>query len=236
MPTTTQRSTTESALVVAGADGLHIPDTPEPVAVGRPVGSLAVDDDTGWVLADRSELHRVTKAGSVERVATLEGGTAVCVHVHRGTVFVGGDDAALWRLRDGTLEPVESFRGAPTRAEWHTPWGGPPSVLSMASFGDDLYVGVHVGGILRSPDGGATGSATIGLQLAVRQVVVDPDGVVWAATGERALARSTDRGASWQLYEDGLHATYSLALAITSAGVLAGASSGHAGRDGAVYL
>jgi hypothetical protein len=41
---------------------------------------------------------------------------------------------------------------------------------------------------------------------------------------------------SWTFHREGLHATYSLALAITSAGVLAGASSGHAARDGAVYL
>jgi hypothetical protein len=67
-------------------------------------------------------------------------------------------------------------------------------------------------------------------------VVVARDGTVWAATGERALAESHDRGASWDFHTGGLHATYSLVLAITSAGVLAGASSGHAGRDGAVYL
>jgi photosystem II stability/assembly factor-like uncharacterized protein len=151
-------------------------------------------------------------------------------------VFVGGDDAALWRLDDGALEPVESFLEAPTRAEWSTPWGGPPSVLSMASHGDDLYVGVHVGGILRSADEGASWSDTIDLHVDVHEVVTDTDGTVWAATGERALAQSRDRGASWQFHADGLHATYSLALAITNAGVLAGASSGHAGRDGAVSL
>jgi photosystem II stability/assembly factor-like uncharacterized protein len=152
-------------------------------------------------------------------------------------VFVGGDDAGLWQLRGAELEPVASFRDAPTRAEWYTPWGGPPSVLSMASHDGDLYVGVHVGGILRSSDGGATWTDTIDLHVDVHQVVVDPrDGSVWAATGEQALAHSTDRGESWQFHTDGLHATYSLVLAITSAGVLAGASSGHAGRDGAVYL
>jgi hypothetical protein len=235
MTTSTERSTTEAALVVATADGLHLPKRAEPLMRGRRIGAIAVDHDTVWTLVDSTELYRITN-GSTEQAATLEGGTATCVHVHNGTVMVGGDDAALWRLRDGTLEPVESFRDAPTRSDWHTPWGGPPSVLSMASHGDDLYVGVHVGGIMRSADDGASWSDTIDLHVDVHEVVTDADGTVWAATGERALAHSRDRGASWQFHTDGLHATYSLALAITSAGVLAGASSGHAGRDGVLYL
>ena len=237
MTTSTKRSTTESALVVATADGLHLPNRAEALVRGRRIGAIAVDDDTIWALVDAVELHRVTRTGQNERAATLTGGTATCVHVHDGTVMVAGDDAALWRLREGALEPVESFLNAPTRSDWYTPWGGRPSVLSMASHGEHLYVGVHVGGILRSSDSGETWSDTIDLHVDVHEVVVDPDeGNVWAATGERALAGSPDRGASWQYHADGLHATYSLAVAITSAGVLAGASSGHAARDGAVFL
>jgi hypothetical protein len=237
MTTSTERSTTKASLVVATADGLYLPNRDEPLMRGRRIGSIAVDDDAVWTLVDSAELHRVTHTGSIEQAAALEDGTATCVHVHDGTVIVGGDDATLWRLREGALEPIESFRDAPTSADWHTPWGGPPSVMSMASHGDDLYVGVHVGGILRSSDGGATWSDTIDLHVDVHEVVVDPnDGTVWAATGRRALAVSRDRGASWEYHASGLHATYSLAVALTSAGVLAGVSSGHAGRDGAVYL
>jgi photosystem II stability/assembly factor-like uncharacterized protein len=238
MPTSTQRSTiatTESTLVVATADGLHVPNRTDPELRGLRIASLATDGGTVWALVDSDELHRVTPDGPAQHVATLDSGTATCVHVHQGVVFVGGDDAALWQLRDGRLEPVVSFLDAPTRTEWYTPWGGPPSVLSMASHDDDLYVGVHVGGILRSADGGSTWSDTIDLHVDVHQVVTDADGTVWAATGERALAQSRDRGTSWQFHADGLHATYSLVLAITSAGVLTGASSGHAGRDGVVY-
>jgi hypothetical protein len=235
--TLTERPTAESALVVAAADGLHLPNRAQPVLRGRRIDSIVVDHDTVWSLVDSVELYRVTLTGLTERAATLEDGAATCVHVHNGTVMVGGDDAALWRLRDGALEPVESFRDAPTRADWYTPWGGPPSVLSMASHGNDLYAGVHVGGILRSSDGEETWSDTIDLHVDVHEVVVDPDdGTMWAATGKRALAESPDRGASWQYHADGLHATYSLAVAITNAGVLAGSSSGHAARDGTVYL
>jgi hypothetical protein len=104
----------------------------------------------------------------------------------------------------------------------------------MASDGTDLYVSVHVGGIMRSGDG-ASWMPTIDLHDDVHQVAVGPDGPVWAATGMRGLAESNDRGATWRYHTQGLHATYLLALAIVDDAVLVGASSGHAGRDGAVY-
>jgi len=228
-------STMELALVVATGNGLFLPNRAEPVLRGRRVGSIAVDGETVWAVVDGGELHRVDLVGSTELAGTFGGGTATCVHVHNGTVMVGGDDARLWRLGDDGLAPVESFLAAPTRADWYTPWGGAPSVLSMASLEDDLYVSVHVGGILRSSDGGETWTDTIDLHVDVHEVVVDPAaGVVWAATGERALAESRDRGASWEFHADGLHASYALAVAVTNAGVLTGVSSGHAARDGAV--
>src|SRR5262245_13334560 len=102
-PSSTARSTIDAVLAVADAEGLHLPGRAEPVLAGLSVGSLAVDGRTVWVLCDRSELYRVTPDEPAERVATLRHGTATCVHVHDGTVFVGGDDAALWRLGDGTL-------------------------------------------------------------------------------------------------------------------------------------
>ena len=47
----------------------------------------------------------------------------------------------------------------------------------MASHGDDLYVSVHVGGVLHSADDdGRTWRATIDLHDDVHQVVVDDAG------------------------------------------------------------
>jgi hypothetical protein len=223
--------------ILATAQGLRLLDSTG--ANGDPLDGASITavhaaGDDVWVLADRRDLYRVTD-GVADLVASLDhGASGICVGTHDGTVWVGGAEAQLWRLDGKHLEPVESFQDAPSRDDWHTPWGGPPDVFSMASDGTDLYVSVHVGGILRSGDG-ASWAPTIDLHDDVHQVAVGPDGTVWAATGMRGLAESRNRGATWRYHTAGLHATYLLAVAVTSTGVLVGASSGHAGRDGAIY-
>ena len=223
--------------IIGTARGLRFLDPS--TAGGDPLDGTAITavhaaGDDLWVLADRRDLYRVTD-GVADLIASLdrsESGT--CVGTHDGAVWVGGADAQLWRLDGKHLEPIESFQEAPSRPEWHTPWGGPPDVFSMASDGTDLYVSVHVGGIMRTGDG-TSWVPTIDLHDDVHQVAVGPDGTVWAATGMRGLAESRDRGATWRYHTAGLHATYLLTVAVTADGVLVGASSGHAGRDGAIY-
>lgn len=227
---------TESFVLIAADDGLRHGSRPAEHLVGRLVTAVtASDPSAAWALVDGTDVVRVTPDGS-EEVARLIDGRGLCIDEHHGIVLAGGMEARLWRLEGSELVRVSSFDGAPTRDQWSTPWGGPPDAFSMASHGDDLYVSVHVGGILHSDDDGRTWQATIDLHDDVHQVVVDDDGTVWAATGRRRLARSTDKGRTWQYLADGLHATYLLAVAVTDAGVLVSAQSGHAGADTAVYL
>lgn len=234
--TAANKDRTEPFVLIAAEDGLHHGGRPAEHLVGRSVTAVTATDPTAaWALVDGTDMVRVTPDGT-EEVARLIDGRGLCIHEHRGTVFVGGKDARLWRLEGGDLVRVASFDEAPTREQWTTPWGGPPDVFSMASHGDDLYVSVHVGGILRSADDGRTWQATIDLHNDVHQVVVDDDGAVWAATGRRGLAHSTDKGRTWQYFADGLHATYLLSVAVTDTWVLVSAQSGHAGSDTAVYL
>ena len=225
-----------SQLVIGTANGLHVSDGDDGAVLlaGESITAIDAAGDDLWVLAGGRHLYRIA-GRTPERVASVEDDAhAICLVVHSGTVWVGGNDARLWRLVGSRLDEVTAFGDAPTSDEWHTPWGGPPDVFSMASYGDDLYVSVHVGGILRTSDGKGWKS-TIDLHDDVHQVAVGPDGTVWAATGRRGLAESRDRGSTWRYHRDGLHATYLLAVAATADGVLVGASSGHAGRDGAVY-
>lgn len=243
-PTTTRQDATYAAredrtepfVLVAADDGLHHGGRPAEHLAGRSVTAVTATDPTAaWALVDGTDVVRVTPDGT-EAVARLTDGRGLCIHEHRGAVFVGGKDAHLWRLEGGDLVRVASFDEAPTRDQWSTPWGGPPDVFSMASHDNDLYVSVHVGGILHSDDDGQTWQPTIDLHDDVHQVVTDDAGTVWAATGRRGLARSTDKGHTWQYFDKGLHATYLLAVAVTDAGVLVSAQSGHAGSDTAVYL
>jgi hypothetical protein len=220
--------------VIATARGLDSPAVAPHVALpDAPVSAVAVDGDDLWALVDRCDLYRITPTAA-ELVATLDERAGNCLAVHRGTVWVGGSRARLWRLEGGRLAPVDSFQTAPTSTEWHTPWGGPPDVFSIASDGTDLYVGVHVGGIIRTADG-ETWTPTIDLHVDVHQVAIGPDGTVWAATGMRGLAESHDRGTTWEFHTAGLHAVYALAVAPVAGGALVAVASGHAGRDGAVY-
>ena len=223
-------------LHIATADGIVGPGGGVDALKGRLVGSIAVGRTGLWALVDKRELHHIDGSGS-RHVATIHDGSAVVVHAHGEAVYVGGDQGELWRLEDGGLQAVQSFNNAPSRNEWYTPWGGPPSVFSMAHHDDDLYVSVHVGGVIASNDNGNTWRSTIDLHDDVHQVIVGPtNGAIYAATGMKGLAESRDRGRSWRYHTAGLHGTYLLAAAVTSGGVLVGASSGPGSGDGAVYI
>lgn len=150
-----------------------------------------------------------------------------------GAALVGTTGAHLLRVGEA-WERVEAFERAEGRPGWYTPWGGPPDVRSLStSPGGTVLVNVHVGGILRSADGGASWAPTIDIDADVHQVVA-LDGRAVAACAE-GLATSDDDGATWSLHADGLHATYARSVAVAGRTVLTGVSTGPDGRQAAVY-
>lgn len=206
------------------------------VLVDRDVIDVAVDPRSGRLaaLTRDGEVHVRDDGHGWRDIASIDDGRLRVVAWHGDELLVGGAEARLWRVaRDGGVDRLTEFDRAPTHADWHTPWGGPPDVFSIASDGD-AYVNVHVGGILRSSDL-LEWTPTIDLRTDVHDVTVDDEGTLWAATGMAGLARSTDRGTTWTHLTAGLHATYARAVAAVGGTVLVSVSSGPFGRDGAVY-
>ncbi|MDH4112497.1 MAG: hypothetical protein OEV60_07400 [Actinomycetota bacterium] len=199
---------------------------------GRSVSALGRMRDDVWAIAEEAELWRATHAGWTH-VADLGGLRATCIAGMGDAVFVGTSEARLFRLAGEVLEPVTAFDDAPGRETWHTPWGGPPDTRSIANWDDDVFVNVHVGGIVRTDDDGRRWTPTIDIDADVHQVTT-ADGMVLAACA-RGLAVSTDRGATWTSRIDGLAAPYSRAVAVCGDSLLVSASTGPRGGDAAVY-
>jgi hypothetical protein len=153
-------------------------------------------------------------------------------------VFVGTEEAHLLRLGDDSLlAPVEAFEAIAGRDDWFTPWGGPPAVRSIArDLSGRLHANVHVGGIPRSVDAGASWEPTIDIDADIHQVVAHPyEPDVVLAAGAVGLAVSVDGGASWRIEREGLHATYARAVAMAGDHVLLTVSNGPRGGRAAIY-
>jgi hypothetical protein len=202
-----------------------------PQLSGRSVTAVVRDGPELWALVDRSEVWYAPET-EWERVASLEGHEATCIAM-TDAIHVGSSEARLFRLAGGTLEPLVGFDGAAGRADWYTPWGGPPSTRSISEWGDDVYVNVHVGGILHTDDHGGTWNPTIDIDADVHQVAT-AEGIVLAACAG-GLATSEDRGTSWTLRSEGLEGAYARAVVVCGDGVLVSASNGPRGGRAGVF-
>jgi hypothetical protein len=198
---------------------------------GRDVRAIAAGGGVWWALSGTTVLRRGAGT-SWDEVADIPD-RPECLRPTEAGLFVGTDRAHLFKVEDHSAATVGGFEAAPGRNEWYTPWGGPPAVRSIASGDAAVYVNVHVGGILRSDDGGATWAPTIDIHSDVHEVIVH-GGRLLAATAY-GLATSADDGATWEIEDDGLHASYARAVAVAGDHVLLTASHGPRGGRGAVY-
>lgn len=177
-----------------------------------------------WLAASSSNQHRLN-----------------CLLPIDQTILIGTSEAHLMQIRNGAIESLDSFDQAEGREMWYTPWGGAPDVRSLAmnSFGD-LYVNVHVGGILKSNHQKQSWQPTLDFHADVHEVKTIPDrpNLVLAATAQ-GFAWSDDRGESWQFDRANLHATYARALGVCSdngeATVLMSVSLGPRGGKAGLY-
>ena len=222
-------------ILVATRDGLHsLGADGQRLAVahaGRSVTAIARDGRQLWAIVERSEVW-YAPTGRWRSVASLERYTATCIAM-TDAIHVGTSEARLFRLEGTALEPVVAFDAVEGRSAWYTPWGGPPDTRSVSEWGDEVYVNVHVGGILHTDDRGATWNRTIDIDADVHQVAT-ADGLVLAACAG-GLATSSDRGTTWTMRSDGLEGPYSRAVVVSGDELLVSASDGPRGGRAAVY-
>jgi photosystem II stability/assembly factor-like uncharacterized protein len=108
--------------------------------------------------------------------------------------------------------------------------------MSATCDGAALLANVHVGGIPRSSDGGATWHPTINVDEDVHEVRAHesrPDIVIAAAA--TGLWISRDAGRTWNVEREGLHAPYCSAVAFAGADIMVAASDGHFAAQGGIY-
>ena len=214
-------------ILVATSDGIvEFPDGDHALE-GMEVNALAFADGVRYA-PDASMVLRHTLDGWQE-VGPVDGRRANCLVASKAGLFVGASEAHLLKESPAGFADLDSFESAPGRADWYTPWGGPPDVRSITE--DDsgvLYCNVHVGGIQRSDDGGASWTPTIDIHSDVHEVTTAP-GAILAATAW-GLASSSDGGTTWEFDAQGLHATYARAVAVADGVVVMSASRGPRGK------
>jgi hypothetical protein len=222
-----------------GASRQELPD--------QPVRSLAPDGNGGAlaIVGGRS-LRRRTAEGTWSTLATADSELSCCVAV-AGAIYVGTDDARVLRVGpNGILESLAGFDAVAGREQWYAGTAlidgrlvGPPlgvRSISVTCDGAALLANVHVGGIPRSTDHGATWSPTIEIDADVHQVCAHPTRpeiiIAAAAVG---LCVSEDGGASWTIEKDGLHAPHCSAVAFAGDDILVSASEDPFSARGAIY-
>ncbi len=203
---------------------------------GHRVNALFRD---GWAVIDARTVVREVRPGEWEELASLPAANRT---EHRPLVSLGdevivGTGDGLLRLRNRDAEPVPSFADVEGRDAWHAVGSSEPYVRSLTATTDGvLFANVHVGGIPRSTDGGATWEPTIDVDADVHQARAHPDrpGLVLAAAAV-GVGVSHDGGDTWSVHTDCLHASYCRAVAPTGDTVLVTASTGPFTDRSAVY-
>ncbi|HEY5014365.1 MAG TPA: hypothetical protein VIK61_16905 [Acidimicrobiia bacterium] len=229
------------AVLVATVDGYHILTSSgerRTALEGRRVEALSPGPQGTWIaVVDRHEIrqHGADGTWSGLAVSDLE---LTCLVTADDVVFAGAVGPRMLRLgTDGALTPLPAFDAVPGRDEWHAV--GTALVvrsLSATAGTQALLANVHVGGILRSDDGGASWWPTIDVGADVHEVRAHPTmrDVVMAAAAV-GVCVSRDGGQHFDVVDDGLHATYARAIAFDGDDVLVSVSDGPFASGSAIY-
>jgi hypothetical protein len=211
------------------------------------VRALASDGHGGALaIVDGRSLCRRAPDGVWSTIATSDVNLDCCVTVG-DSIYAGTDDARVLRVSAaGEMEQLRGFDGVAGRDKWYAGSAiingkrvGPPlgiRSITATSDGAVLLANVHVGGIPRSVDRGATWQPTIHVDSDVHEVRAHPNrpGIV-AAAAAVGLCISSDGGATWEIELAGLHALHCSAVQFAGDDVLVSAAADHFSPQGAIY-
>jgi photosystem II stability/assembly factor-like uncharacterized protein len=225
---------------------------------GRGARCLALDPqnpDTLYVgTTDEGIFKSEDGGGTWEKLSGIEHPriTAVAVSPSDGTVYAGTEPSALFVSHDGggSWRELEGMRNLPSAPTWSfppRPWTSHVRAIVLSYTDSDLVVvGIELGGVLRSTDGGKTWQdQRPGAQPDCHSLFAHseaPDLLYEAGGG--GFARSTDFGDSWEAADEGmdLHYVWGLAadaedpfLVYASAASGPGRAHGGGASDAVIY-
>ncbi len=188
---------------------------------------LAVDGDTVYVGCHGGGLKRSADGGDTfEDVPLPESDVfSVAVSAADGAVYAGTEPSRLFCSRDGgdSWDELVALQDIPSRPHWSfppRPWTSHVRWIAPSPHAPEVVlVGIELGGLMRTDDGGATFSDHR-LQAArdVHCLAWHPSipGRAYEAGGDGA-AWSRDGGRSWDKADAGRDRRYAWALAVDSA-------------------
>ena len=137
------------------------------------------------------------------------------LHVYAGIepakLFMSLDHCKTWR-------ELKSLQNIPSSKEWHSPWG-PPDLNSIMFNPRDhrqIYVGIEVGGVMKSNDEGANWYELLnGLHKDIHCLAINyyNPKIIFAATGG-GIYRTVSAGELWANIGQGIDLTYAVSVVI----------------------
>jgi hypothetical protein len=201
--------TVELSLAGSGAQCLAVdPGDPETVYAGLREGGVRRTSDAGRTWAD---------CGLPE-----PGVFSLAVSPADGAVYAGTEPSRLFRSDDGgeTWRELDALLGLPSQPSWSfppRPWTSHVRWIAPSPHDADLLlVGIELGGLMRSDDGGTSWQDhRPGAQRDVHSLAWHPrvPGRAYEAGGGGA-ALSVDAGESWQPADTGRDRNYTWSVAV----------------------
>jgi photosystem II stability/assembly factor-like uncharacterized protein len=174
---------------------------------------LTTDGGDSWAYVGHGVHSTHVSAVAMSPARRTEAGSAIYVGTEPANLYRSGDDGATWEFFPALPELPSSRTWSVPPRPWthHTRW-----ITPHPEDPDVIFVGVELGGVMRTTDGGATWEdRKPGSQFDCHSLAIpaaDTDRLYEAAGG--GVAISLDRGATWQAADEGMDRHYAWSVAV----------------------